>query len=167
LTRLGYTDTCSRCGGSGHYSYNVIDGTVCFGCRGSGSKLPRITKTVAREAKRRIDAGELDAWFAECRSKAEARRSIAPVKAQINHDWKYGAIHTAYRAMRGVDSSVVVRSPAFRAATLANSIWDASNQVERDVKRGSIGAIQALESMCELSDMLSAVNDAFSAYDCD
>lgn len=30
---------CKRCGGSGHYSYNSLDGTVCFGCRGSGKEL--------------------------------------------------------------------------------------------------------------------------------
>ena len=33
--------TCSRCGGSGHYSYNPTDGTVCFGCGGSGKKLTK------------------------------------------------------------------------------------------------------------------------------
>lgn len=27
---------CPRCGGSGHYSYNQIDGTRCYGCGGSG-----------------------------------------------------------------------------------------------------------------------------------
>lgn len=27
---------CNRCGGSGSYSYNPMDGTKCFGCRGSG-----------------------------------------------------------------------------------------------------------------------------------
>lgn len=35
------TETCSRCGGSGHYSYCQMYGTVCFGC--SGRKL-RLTK---------------------------------------------------------------------------------------------------------------------------
>lgn len=30
------TETCSRCGGSGEYSYNQIDGTKCFGCGGNG-----------------------------------------------------------------------------------------------------------------------------------
>lgn len=35
------TEPCGRCGGSGHYSYNQIDGTVCFGC--SGNKV-RLTK---------------------------------------------------------------------------------------------------------------------------
>lgn len=29
---------CPRCGGSGHYSYNPMDGTVCLACHGSGIK---------------------------------------------------------------------------------------------------------------------------------
>jgi DnaJ-class molecular chaperone len=28
--------TCSRCGGSGHYSFNLMYGTVCFKCHGRG-----------------------------------------------------------------------------------------------------------------------------------
>lgn len=28
------TQNCRRCGGSGHYSYNPKDGTVCYGCGG-------------------------------------------------------------------------------------------------------------------------------------
>ena len=30
---------CPRCGGSGHYSYNPMDGTTCFQCRGSGVQV--------------------------------------------------------------------------------------------------------------------------------
>ena len=26
--------TCSRCGGSGRYSFNLIHGTKCYGCGG-------------------------------------------------------------------------------------------------------------------------------------
>lgn len=29
---------CKRCGGSGHYSYNPLDGTTCYGCHGSGKQ---------------------------------------------------------------------------------------------------------------------------------
>lgn len=32
---------CGRCGGSGHYSYNQINGTTCFGCGGSGRALTK------------------------------------------------------------------------------------------------------------------------------
>lgn len=33
--------TCERCGGSGHFSFNLKDGTVCYGCGGSGLKLTK------------------------------------------------------------------------------------------------------------------------------
>ena len=37
--QLSYdSQTCTRCAGSGHYSYNQINGTTCFGCNGSGQK---------------------------------------------------------------------------------------------------------------------------------
>jgi len=32
---------CSRCGGSGHYSYCQRFGTVCFKCQGSGKQFSR------------------------------------------------------------------------------------------------------------------------------
>ena len=34
--------TCPRCGGSGHYSYNQIDGTRCYGCNGSGIAIQKV-----------------------------------------------------------------------------------------------------------------------------
>lgn len=33
-TTVFETEVCSRCGGTGHYSYNQVDGTKCFKCRG-------------------------------------------------------------------------------------------------------------------------------------
>lgn len=33
---------CPRCGGSGHFSYNQMDGTICYGCMGSGVKIMEV-----------------------------------------------------------------------------------------------------------------------------
>lgn len=33
------TETCSRCGGTGRYSYNQMDGDRCYGCGGKGFRL--------------------------------------------------------------------------------------------------------------------------------
>ena len=33
---------CSRCGGSGHYAYNPMDGTRCFRCLGSGKEVHEV-----------------------------------------------------------------------------------------------------------------------------
>lgn len=35
------TETCGRCGGSGQYSYNPMNGTRCFGCGGTGLSLTK------------------------------------------------------------------------------------------------------------------------------
>ncbi len=42
------TKPCTRCGGTGHYSYNSVDGTVCYGCSGSGRMFA--TKAVGKMA---------------------------------------------------------------------------------------------------------------------
>lgn len=36
-----HTQTCGRCGGSGHYSYCSMYGTVCFNCRGRKTVLTK------------------------------------------------------------------------------------------------------------------------------
>ena len=33
---------CTRCGGSGHYSYNQMDGTRCYGCNGTGKQTIKV-----------------------------------------------------------------------------------------------------------------------------
>jgi hypothetical protein len=35
------TETCGRCGGSGQYSYNQLHGSVCYGCRGKGTRYTK------------------------------------------------------------------------------------------------------------------------------
>lgn len=34
IYRLGLSETCARCGGTGEYSFNYRDGTRCYGCNG-------------------------------------------------------------------------------------------------------------------------------------
>ncbi|MFP3709693.1 hypothetical protein SB783_37400 [Paraburkholderia sp. SIMBA_009] len=35
------TVTCSRCGGTGKFSYNAMDGDRCYGCHGAGKKYTK------------------------------------------------------------------------------------------------------------------------------
>lgn len=35
------SETCGRCGGSGSYSYNQIDGSRCYGCNGNRVRLTK------------------------------------------------------------------------------------------------------------------------------
>jgi Ni,Fe-hydrogenase I small subunit len=42
--------TCPRCDGSGHYSFNLIHGTVCFKCSGAGFIMGDVS-AIARNKK--------------------------------------------------------------------------------------------------------------------
>lgn len=63
---------CPRCGGSGHYSYNQIDGTKCYGCMGSGKKTITVRWYTDAERARMDRAAEKRAE--EKAAKAEAAR---------------------------------------------------------------------------------------------
>jgi hypothetical protein len=61
LVKLGLGKTCGRCGGSGHYSYNQISGTTCFGCGGRGEVVRKLTQPLLTRAKAAVAEGKLDA----------------------------------------------------------------------------------------------------------
>ncbi|MFT6075153.1 MAG: hypothetical protein ACJAZ1_002078 [Yoonia sp.] len=44
------TETCTRCSGSGHYSYNQMTGTRCFKCGGSGLQYTKRGKATQQFA---------------------------------------------------------------------------------------------------------------------
>lgn len=42
-------NVCPRCGGTGHYSYNEMDGTVCYGCGGAGFQVKPVRAYTEKE----------------------------------------------------------------------------------------------------------------------
>ena len=45
-----FLNVCGRCGGTGHYNFNMKDGTRCYGCHGLKYKLPsKFSKKWLRE----------------------------------------------------------------------------------------------------------------------
>jgi len=49
VSKLFETKPCSRCGGSGRYSYNSMHGDMCYGCRGVGEQYTKAGRA-ARDA---------------------------------------------------------------------------------------------------------------------
>ncbi len=51
------TITCTRCDGTGKFSFNLIRGTVCFKCNGKGIEIVDIKKEEKRQiaAKKRLE----------------------------------------------------------------------------------------------------------------
>lgn len=123
LCALGYTTMCSRCGGSGKYSYNQIDGDRCFGCNGKGKAISKLTATTVTEALARIAAGELDAYIAA----NKARNAIKSKVAAVWKTYMASPISNAYTAL-SMDSTVspadCLDSPAGRAQRLQNDVMD-------------------------------------------
>jgi hypothetical protein len=70
-TDLFETATCGRCAGSGHYSFNLMHGTVCFGCGGSGIKLTK------------RGAAAKTAWIAAYRKTIRVSEIVAGNKVMI------------------------------------------------------------------------------------
>lgn len=74
--------TCPRCSGSGHYSYNQMDGTRCYGCQGSGVSVQTVRAYTEKEYNRMQAANE------RARAKREAEKE-AKVNDLIQNAEKY------------------------------------------------------------------------------
>lgn len=67
--RMHMTITCPRCLGTGRYAYNTLDGTVCYGCWGSGYKMPQLTAEFIAQYKANLPdcLAVYDAHYAEAK----------------------------------------------------------------------------------------------------
>ena len=68
IAKITYeTEACSRCGGGGRYSFNLLDGDKCYGCGGTGQTYTRngrranlaVKKFILEQFGRRADEVEL------------------------------------------------------------------------------------------------------------
>lgn len=71
---------CHRCGGSGHYSYNPVDGTRCFGCHGHRGEWVEVDEYLR---------------LARNRAKAAAARARKAAKEAAEKPAKEAALHAA------------------------------------------------------------------------
>lgn len=172
LVALGYTVVCSRCGGSGQYSYNQIDGSRCFGCGGCGKNLAKITAEIVAAALERIAAGELAGYFAENTARREMKRANEAMWAdymagQVGKDYNawYGAASTTRaleRAKAGLEPYAAdhLETPVYRAQNLRNQILDRATAALYDKKATHLERINTIR---EAHAMILAVDAAWAA----
>ena len=67
---------CPRCGGSGHYSYNPMDGSRCYGCNGTGISVQKVRAYTEKEYTRMQAANERARIKREAEKEAKARDLI-------------------------------------------------------------------------------------------
>jgi hypothetical protein len=163
LGALGLLVVCSRCGGSGSYSYCQQYGTKCFGCMGSGKGIPKLTAKLATFVAVRVAAGDLEPYLAKCRATAEARKAVAPLVAECRAAYMTVglAYEAAYKASRGlsIDESVSA------AQTMNNALFyscktmgcrepdvhehRAVSSIEWSAQHGEIDAVRAVAILRE------------------
>lgn len=80
------TPVCSRCCGTGQYSFNQVDGSRCYGCGGNGHTVPRAKDLpgVLERAKAAVAAGELDHYL----HGIEARKAAKTGSDRIFAAWR-------------------------------------------------------------------------------
>jgi hypothetical protein len=127
--------TCGRCGGSGHYSYNQINGSTCFGCGGSGlalTKRGRAAQASLIESQLRPASenavGEFvwyDAYpFGRTRGwcKVEAIRPDTLNPGHLYLDLSRGGVKVVTYGYPGAARIRSIRDEAHRAATVAAAL---------------------------------------------
>jgi Ni,Fe-hydrogenase I small subunit len=71
--------TCTRCNGSGNFSFNLTRGTVCFGCNGAGFMMVDAVKHTKAQAAKAARQAKADATMA--RRQELARQFSAEIDA--------------------------------------------------------------------------------------
>jgi rRNA maturation protein Nop10 len=174
LFALGLRETCSRCGGSGRYSWCQMYGDTCFKCGGKGEFAAPLTTKVLELARPKIEAGELVALRAVWAAKNAAKASLAPKLAEA--EAIYMVIGNAYtegsKTKRGSTAAEItahthafVQSPLYFAQGMNNSIYfDFMCHSFDAVKSGRrTDYIELSAQFDEAIEMLRTLRDAYLA----
>ena len=90
---------CPRCSGSGHYSYNQMDGTRCYGCSGTGVSIQKVRAYTEKEYTRMQAANERARTKREAEKEAKARdlvENAAKYKHEVALKLGFGEDEKAY-----------------------------------------------------------------------
>lgn len=94
LIGLHIAPVCNRCGGSGSYSFNQIDGSRCYGCNGKGHVAPK-----ARDMADMLEAAEAavaDGRFAAYMLFLESMKISKNAASKVMAAWEGTGISKAY-----------------------------------------------------------------------
>lgn len=132
LRALGLADTCTRCGGSGQYSYCQQWGTTCFKCGGSGHQMPKLTRKLLSNVLDAVAAGKLQPYLDLLALRAEAKKTVDRLLSD------YAALTADEKAK--VDAagkkkfwSIGTRR-GFAVRTVAHEFYDAASAAARELE---------------------------------
>ncbi|MGG1146981.1 hypothetical protein [Bacillus wiedmannii] len=79
LVGIECADYCTRCGGTGNYSYNPMHGSTCFKCEGRKYQMPKITKKLLTKVEEAIVQGKLQRYFEETQKRQKIKLFIKEI----------------------------------------------------------------------------------------
>ena len=173
LWALKIRQTCSRCGGTGKFSFNLRDGSRCFGCAGKGEQSAPLTLATLAMAQGKVRAGELDAIRVRNRARMAAKKEIAPLVARA--ELAYQVIADQYTAASKANA---IGRPLFLAQSVNNDIrWgvhtgsprykvnvaDIAHEVKSGYRTDYPRCVSELQDCIAMLESLSAAFTAFCA----
>lgn len=130
LDALGLAATCTRCGGSGHYSYCQMHGTTCFGCNGTGRGMPKLSAKLVTAVREAVAAGKLQPYLDRITLRSRARKAIGLAMGA----WKATSVGQAYNVQW---RDVRENNPRLDAANHAMCVlYDEASALGRRLEHG-------------------------------
>ena len=100
VVALKIGDTCSRCCGTGRYSYCQTHGDRCFQCGGFGQVMPKNLVALLARAEAAVADGTLAAYLARLAAAREAKNAVDRVMAAWKDAEKLNGYEKIWRELR-------------------------------------------------------------------
>lgn len=104
LVGLGFENICSRCGGCGHYSFNLMDGTICYGCYGSGRMAQPLTADLLASVQA-ISPETFDAYLVKVRENTAIKKVVDTATKRVLDAWQATGVSKAYDWREAADQT--------------------------------------------------------------
>jgi len=140
-------EACGRCGGTGHYSYNPLDGTRCFDCRGRRGQWVTKADHDRRAHNRELAAQRRErkaaALAAALPGKIAAFIQANPVAAELLKLEDYSGILGSFRSQLEKKGELSAKQVETAARIFAEDAERAAAKAKRDAERveGPIGEV--------------------------
>lgn len=131
IVGLGHAQTCTRCGGTGRYSFNQMDGDRCYGCQGRGEYAPKLDADLYRALVQDVRAGKLDQYVVEVKRKAKIAAEAKRLQSTIR-DAIAATGWSAYHYGPGGNDTALAKQ---RFSYLSHGVHDVARAVETEAER--------------------------------
>lgn len=144
---------CTRCSGTGNYSYNSISGTVCFMCNGFKCKLPEmLDQSYIDKASELTEQGELIPYLEELKKNEKIKKANKSISDLI---WNSNISQDYVTEVKKSRSNVDPLVDAYRQklTNISKPFYDKQHEYDVMESRYKLGKVNK-EEIDEVRDTL-------------